>query len=178
MVMMTTMTPTPLDIEYYEWLIKKIDVPQDRSYRDLFERMHNFEFVWVVPNDDNRIQDALDIRLNFQDIAGKSLNLGGVTCLEMVISLSEGLAFLASGNSHSHQWAWTLIKNLGLSKFSDPVSPDQTRDIDHILHNLVFRMYNADGSGGFFPLQNPDGDQTKIEIWKQMNAYVTEMTDL
>jgi len=43
---------------------------------------------------------------------------------------------------------------------------------------LIWRDYHADGRGGFFPLTNPDTDQTKVEIWYQMNAYVTEMTDL
>jgi hypothetical protein len=50
--------------------------------------------------------------------------------------------------------------------------------VNTILHDLIWRDYHPDGRGGFFPLQNPDVDQTKVEIWHQLNAYVSEMTDL
>ncbi len=153
-------------------------IPKEKTYLDLFERMHNLEFVWTVPNDDNRVQDALDLRSEFEQKFSGRLNLGGATCLEVLISLSHQIAFIASGNDHSRQWAWTLLKNLGLLKFSDPLTLDKADQVDRILHDLVWRDYRKDGKGGFFPLQNPDTDQTKVEIWYQMNAYVTEMTDL
>jgi hypothetical protein len=58
------------------------------------------------------------------------------------------------------------------------LTPEKADQVDNILYNLVWRNYHADGRGGFFPLQNPDVDQTKVEIWYQLNAYVSEMTDL
>jgi hypothetical protein len=170
-------TPTDRDVAYYEWLVDQIDVPQDKSFLHLFERMHNVEFVWLIPNDDNRVEDAIDLRGEFAGSDGH-LNLGGATCLEMVVALSRKLGFIASGGGHAKQWAWTLIKNLGLSRFADPMTPDKMERIDLILHDLIWRNYNSDGSGGFFPLQRPDIDQTKVDIWHQLNAYVTEMTDL
>jgi hypothetical protein len=176
--MLMTMTTT-VDYEYYIWLTQKIDIPNGKKYLDLFERMHNVEFVWTVPNDDNRVQDAIDLRGQFLEIrGGGELELGGATCLEVVVALSRRVAFIASGNGHSHQWAWTLLKNLGLHRFSDPLTPEKMNRVDHILHDLVWRDYHPDGRGGFFPLQNPDVDQTKVEIWYQLNAYVSEMTDL
>ena len=64
---------TKLDIDYYEWLIDQIVIPNGKSYRDLFELMHNLEFVWTVPNDDNRVQDGWDLRPEFAN--GKVKNL-------------------------------------------------------------------------------------------------------
>lgn len=175
--MMTTMTT--VDYEYYTWLTKQIDIPNGKTYFDLFERLHNIEFIWTVPNDDNRVQDALDLRHEFlEDKDGSELVLGGATCLEIIIALSRKVAFIASGNKHSHQWAWTLLKNLGFQKFSDPLTLEKGNKVDQILHDLMWRQYSADGRGGFFPLTNPDVDQTQIEIWYQLNAYVSEMTDL
>lgn len=174
---MTTMTTT--DHEYYLWLTQKISIPNEKSYLDLFERMHNVEFVWVVPNDDNRVQDGIDLRGQFLEIKGRGeLNLEGATCLEVLVALSRRMAFIADGGHRSHQWAWTLLKNLGLHKFSDPLTSEKANRVDDILYNLVWRNYHADGRGGFFPLQNPDVDQTQVEIWHQLNAYVSEMTDL
>jgi hypothetical protein len=178
-MMMTTMTMTTIDYEYYLWLTKKIDIPNGKSYLDLFERMHNAEFFWTVPNDDNRVQDGIDLRGEFLEVrGGGDLNLQGATCLEVVVGLSRRLAFIADGGHRSAQWAWTLLKNLRLHKFSDPLTPVRQERVDEILYNVVWRNYHPDGRGGFFPLQNPDVDQTKIEIWHQLNAYVSEMTDL
>ena len=173
------MTTTQVDHEYYIWLIKKVHIPNGKSYLDLFERMHNMEFVWTVPNDDNRVQDGLDLRHEFLEMrGGGEINLGGATCLEVLIALSRRMAFIADGGHRSSQWAWTLLKNLRLYKFSDPLTPEKAARVDTILYDLVWRNYSPDGRGGFFPLQNPDVDQTKIEIWHQLNAYVSEMTDL
>lgn len=180
--------PKNIDYDYYVWLTNEIDVHNSKSYFDLFERMHNLEFVWTIPNDDNRVSDGLDLRHEFinmvnehidlDDASVDQLQLGGATVLEVLVALSRRVAFIASGNGHAPQWAWTLLKNLGLQRFSDPLTLDKANKVDDILNNLVWRNYHTDGVGGFFPLQNPETDQTKIEIWHQLNAYVTEMTDL
>lgn len=177
--MTTTTMPTTVEYEYYVWLTQKIDIPNNKTYLDLFERMHNVEFVWTVPNDDNRVQDGIDLRSEFLDIrGGGELDIGGATCLEVLIALSRRVAFIAGGGQHYRQWAWTLLKNLGLQRFSDPLTNEKLSRVDHILHDLIWRNYSIDGRGGFFPLQNPEVDQTQVEIWYQLNAYVSEMTDL
>ena len=176
---MTTIMPTTVDHKYYIWLVKQVAIPNEKNYLGLFERMHNTEFVWTVPHDDNRVQDGLDLRGEFLEIrGGGELSLGGVTQLEVLIALSRRVGFIANGGHHSRIWAWTLLKNLGLHKFSDPLTPEKLSRIDNILYDLMWRNYHANGHGGFFPLQNPDVDQTKVEIWHQVNAYVSEMTDL
>lgn len=178
-MMMTTMTTT-LDYQYYNWLTQKVSIANGKQYTQLFEIMHNVEFLWFIPNDDNRIQDAIDLRTEFMNRSDShgELELGSATCLEVLVSLSRRLAMIASDGGHSKQWAWTLLKNLGLIKFPDPLSPEKVQKVNEILHDLVWRNYQPDGRGGFFPLLNPDTDQTKVEIWYQLNAYVSEMTDL
>lgn len=167
-----------IDYEYYEWLTSQIDIPNEKTYNELFERMHNTEFVWTVPNDDNRVQDGLDLRSEFTNDNPDDLNLGGVTFLEVVVALSRRIAFTAGGNKHPHQWAWTLLKNIGLRKMSDPLGARKSDLVDDILHTVIWRTYHPDGRGGFFPLQNSEYDQTKIELWYQMNLYIAELSDL
>lgn len=164
-----------IDYEYYEWLIEQIAWPRHNSYRDLFERMHNFEFVWFVPHDDNRVQDALDLRVEFLEGGTMELAHEGATMLEIVVSLSRRVAFTAGGTESA--WAWRLIKNLHLHKCTDPLSDTKAKRIDDILYAVVWRTYERNGEGGFFPLKNSLEDQTKIEIWYQLNAYVIEMDD-
>jgi hypothetical protein len=160
------------DYAYYEWLVSQVDIPGDRTYHDLFERMHNFEFVWFVPNDDNRVQDGLDLRIEFLNGNRPNLHLEGATMLEILVSLSRRVAFTGGGNER--QWAWKLLKNLRLTKMSDPLTEEQAKRVDDILETLVYRTYERSGRGGFFPLKDSLEDQTKIELWYQMNAYVIE----
>jgi len=168
-----------LDYNYYEWLISQIRSPRKRTYKDLFSRMHNLEFVWFVPNDDNRMQDALELREEFlyeNDGSSQRLSLKWVTFLEVLVALSRRVAFTGGGDAES--WAWRLIKNLHLEKMSDPVTETKARRIDDTLYTLIWRTYSASGRGGFFPLKFPTKDQTKLEIWDQMNAYIIEMEQL
>lgn len=161
------------DYEYYEWLVAQVDIPNGKTYAGLFERIHNVEFVWTVPNDDNRIQDGLDLRLEFANERVIDLNLETATMLEILISLSRRAAF--TGGGHPERWAWQFLKNLRLYKISDPLTEEKTKRINDILDTLIWRTYRPDGKGGFFPLKNPMDDQTKIELWYQMNVYVMEM---
>lgn len=162
-----------IDYEYYGWLISQVDIPNHKSYNDVFEMMHNMEFVWTVPNDDNRVQDGLDLRYEFAGDDSKTLLLQGVTMLEILISLSKRVAFTASGEPQV--WAWRLLKNLKLTKKPDPLTELNRARVIDILETVIWRTYRMDGTGGFFPLKNPQKDQTQVEIWYQMNAYVIEM---
>lgn len=163
-----------VDRSYYAWLVSQIALPSnDKTYNELFTRMHHTEFVWVVDKDDNRVQDGKDLRYLYLGEKKNRLTLGGATCLEIVISLSKTLAFTAGGRPKP--WAWRLIKNLHLNRMSDPLSEGQARRVDDILYTLIWREYEQNGNGGFFPLKNPQEDQTKVEIWYQLNAYVIEL---
>lgn len=164
---------TTIDYEYYEWLVSQILLPPNKSFNTLFDMLHSREFVWLIPNDDNRVADALELRSEFmQDKKGK-LDLDGATLLEVVVSLSRRTAFTAGAHSPD-RWAWKLIKNLGLDKKFDPLTEDDMFKISDILETLIWRTYRKDGQGGFFPLKHPEEDQTQVEIWYQMNAYVIE----
>ena len=178
----------PIDYEYFQWLTSQIDIRSSRTYNDLFMRLHDTEFLWTVPNDDNRVQDGLDLRNEFiNDVVinisrreiekFKSRMLKGATLLEILISLSRRVAFTAGG--FPEWWAWQLIQNLRLHKQSDPFNDQKARYVDGVLENLIWRTYQKDGRGGFFPLNfaSEDDDQTKVEIWYQMNKYVMEIQE-
>jgi hypothetical protein len=163
-----------IDLDYYEWLIEQIHIPNGKSYRGLFEVMHNTAFHWTIPNDDNRVQDGKDLRYYFLDGRKGQIELGEATLLEILVSLSQKVAFTAGGNPK--RWAWKLLKNLRLTHKADPLNQEDLERINDVLDALVWRTYQYNGRGGFFPLENPKEDQRKVEIWYQMNAYVIEKT--
>jgi hypothetical protein len=166
-------------MKYFDWLCTLIRFPNDgHTYLGLMQIMHAKEFVWIVGNDDNRLSDGRDLRVYYinagLDIGDPQFkNNGPVSVLEVLIGLSSRLAFLMDGNSKV--WAWQLVENLGLHKKFDPIDQATEDAINEILDNLIWRTYEYDGSGGFFPLRFPEKDQTKVEIWYQMAAWIEEL---
>lgn len=171
------MTTQP-ERDYYIWLISQIAIPRNNhnTYDDLFTRMHDTEFVWIVPNDDNRLQDGEDLREEFLNGARGKITSQPVSLLEVLIALSRRTASNAGGRPEV--WAWKLIKNLRLNKASDPLVGQKAEHVEDILEALIWRTYERHGRGSFFPLKKFIGDATKLEIWDQMQTYVNEMEGL
>jgi hypothetical protein len=176
------MTTKDVESAYLEWLSGQVRnshrQQKDKTYWDLMNLLFDKEFVWLIANDDNRVADGLDLRTEFQtQILHTNLWIElwdrGCSVLEVIVALSRRLAFATDGIPEF--WAWSLIDNLGFSKMYDPISRVKANRIDEALEKLIYRLYDSDGSGGFFPLAFPMKDQTQVEIWYQMNAYIGEL---
>lgn len=180
MTMEQNAKPKKVDLDYYAWLISQINIPTKRDYYELFEIMHNTEFHWTIPNDDSRISDGEHLRKDYfrfvlhDQYHEGDLELEFVTFLEVLVALSRRLAWVMSDQGNEPYWAWRLIKNLRLNKQSDPLSPKQVEYVKEVLYNVIWRQYDRQGNGGFFPLERTTKDQTKIDIWYQMQEYSIE----
>ena len=174
----------PLDDAYLTWLYSQIGSvklrTRARSYWRLARKLYTTEFQWFVPNDDNRVEDGRELRFEFLGETGTEaddnwLDLG-CSFLEMLIGLSRRLSFMTEGESRD--WFWHFIDTLGLRGFNDSYQSqwDEEEDVQPILNRVIYRTYDPDGSGGLFPLQSPDADQRKVELWYQMCAYILEHT--
>lgn len=166
----------PLDDRYLTWLSKQVS-NGSRSYRQLFLRLYRKEFVWTVPNDDNRVEAGKELRYEFIDdqrIVDMDRNWLELGCsmLEMLIALSRGLSFYADGEPRA--WFWHLLSNIGLDDCDD-MHMKSDEDIDDILDCVIWRTYDRNGNGGLFPLRRAKKDQRKVEIWYQMSAYLLEL---
>lgn len=169
------MSESPL-YAYLGWLKGFIAVENGRSYDGLWDLLLGTEWVWLIPNDDNRIADGLDIRKDFFMESGlQYITPAEYPCsvLEVIIGLSRRLEFQAGGSAPG--WAWQIVCNLELHKLQDPFGPRKAARAQEILQRLIYRNYNPDGVGGFFPLAWPDEDQRKVEVWYQLAAYVEEI---
>jgi hypothetical protein len=170
----------PLDELYFQWLYSQVGSVnvknQTKTYWELLKQLHKKEFVWVVPNDDNRVEDGRDLRMEFltdQNIAVEDPYWIGIGCsmLELFVGLSRRLAF--EGDGEPSGWFWHMMDNLGLRIYSDAriISTDR---IDEILERVIWRTYEPDGVGGIFPLKHPKQDQREVELWYQLSAYLLE----
>ena len=161
---------------YFDWLTSQIAVEGRRTYQSLFLKLFNTEFVWTLEGDDNRVKDGLDLRREFSGGNLRKVQFPEfISILEVLLGLSRRLAFLTGGEAPL--WAWQLIENLHLDGCSDPVSRTAQGHIDEVLDAVVWRTYQRNGRGGFFPLRNTKEDQRKIELWYQMQAYVSEIQE-
>lgn len=171
-----------LDEAYFVWLYSQVGAVKlrnrSRSYWSLTRQLFQKEFVWFVPNDDNRIADGRDLRHEF--LADSGLDADpvwmdmGCSMFEMLVALSRRLAFEVEGQPRD--WFWHLIQVLDLRQFNDRVYNDEAhKQIDEALDRVIFRTYDYDGRGGLFPLRNPRQDQRKVELWYQLSAYLAEL---
>jgi hypothetical protein len=172
----------PLDEIYLKWLYSQVASTRwknpTRTYWRLLRQLYTKEFVWFVPNDDNRATEGRDLREEFLetsglDIVDENWMTLGCSFLEMLISLSRRLEF--ETRTGAREWFWCLLRNLGLGDVTDAVENPQPETIDEILNAVIWRTYQFNGQGGLFPLLKPDRDQRQVELWYQLNAYLIEL---
>lgn len=172
----------PLDDEYVGWLYRTFSpaglVKPVRTYWKLFAALHRKEFIWLVPNDDNRAEDGQLLRTDFIEevCADAAVNQDwlhlGCSMLELIAALSYRLAFMAEGEPRV--WFWEMIKNVGLTRYSDRLASIREDDVEEILDDIIWRRYLPDGTGGLFPLQETENDQREVELWYQISEYVQQ----
>jgi hypothetical protein len=174
----------PLDESYFRWLYSQVcdveEIRPSRTYWGLLRQLYVTEFVWIIPNDDNRADDGKDLRAFFAkemglyDYAGiidpvwESL---GCSMLELLIGLSRRLSFQAEGEPRV--WFWRLIKNANLLLDCD-LRKFPRAEISEKLDRIIWRKYEYNGHGGLFPLRDSYADQREVELWYQMQAYVIQ----
>lgn len=164
-----------LEERYFVWLCSKLCTPNEAfTHWRLMEAFHKKEFVWVVPNDDNRITDGVRLRSEFlsdQSDMTEVFEPLGCSFLEMLIGLSLRLEY--NSERAAELWFWELVDNLCLVEYSDKRTFDPSI-VEDVLDQVIWRTYKWTGHGGLFPLRKPKGDQTHKEIWDQMMEYLQE----
>lgn len=177
---MTRRNNDTLREEYLRWLEPQFRDEHgnpDKNYWGLINLMFETPFGWLLPRDENRVVDGLDLRVEFANqhrLRTDTLEfLGLCSFLEVLIGLSRRMAFVAGGQPPG--WAWHLLTNLELDRLSDPFGPPKRNKAVEIMNTVIERTYSPDGTGGFFPLAWPEDDMTQIELWYQMNIYTSEL---
>lgn len=172
---------TPLDELYLTWLYSQVGSVKlkirSRTYWSLLRRLQTTEFVWLIPNDDNRVEDGRDLRRLFLQEAGVPADLpwmaDGCTMLELLVVLARELSFQAGGECPD--WFWHMIDNLGIHINDRDYNAEKEQHVDRVLWTVINRQYDASGRGGLFPLMRPEQDQRNVELWYQLCAYILEI---
>lgn len=166
--------------DYFEWLCESVDSKRFSkrvSYRKLLMHLHNIEFTWFIPHDDNRADDGIKLRRRFaldrNDLELVDYILGPCSVLEMMVALAircETIMDDTMMGNRTGQWFWEMIRNLDLSSMKDA---NFDRDyVDDVIARLLDREYEPDGRGGLFTVKHCDHDMRTVEIWCQLSWYL------
>lgn len=176
------MSTGKLDDRYLSWLYSQVGNVKtrikSRTHWSLMRQLHKTIFVALVPFDENRLEDAIDLRYEFlaeaEDEQGDpDWTRSPCSMLELLIVLSRQLAFEA--DDKISVWFWHLVEILGLERFNDQNYNQKAEEtVEKALDVVIWRTFDPDGKGGLFPLRNPKRDQRKVELWYQLNAYLLE----
>lgn len=171
-----------LDALYFGWLYDQVcsdkgDDPSE-TYGELFHILYTKEYVWLIPNDDNRAEDGKDLRYIFLfeeglDDSRRDTHWMNLNCsmLEFFIALAKRMEF--ETDVDATDWFWHFLDNLDLNHLNDGANIDHD-EVEMILDRVIWRTYEYNGGGGLFPLRYPERDQREVEIWYQLSDYILE----
>lgn len=164
------------DSRYLTWLYSQVEIDTGSSHWRLMDVMYRTPFEDILRHDSNRAADGVALRDRFMDESKyyrTSEEWRHMPCsmLEMLVSLSERMAFQLNGDLSD--CFWDILGNVELSSFDDDGSFDAEVVLD-ILERINNRSYESDGYGGLFPLRSPAKDQRDVELLYQMYAYIQE----
>ena len=170
--------------EYFEWLCELVDssrFSKSVSYRKLLMHLHNIEFTWFIPYDDNRADDGIQLRRRFglsrDDMSLPRCISGPCSVLEMMAALAircETIMDDTQFGDRTGQWFWGMIRNLGLGSMND--SRFDRDYVDNAIARFLNREYEPDGKGGLFTVKHCTQDMRTVEIWCQLSWYLGSIT--
>lgn len=169
---------------YFTWLYDT--VCRDRfapgvGYKQLLKYLHDTEFTYIIPLDENRAKNGINLRYRFESMMGiegaEILLDGPCSVLEMMVALAikceEDYMNNALLGDRTGTWFWEMIVNLGLGGMSD-INFDRGK-ARVIINRFLNREYEPNGRGGLFTVKNCDVDLRGVEIWYQMLWYLNEL---
>jgi hypothetical protein len=145
--------------------------------------LYTTEFVYVMPMDGNRYADGIDLRYRFgyengieAPIIASCLDNNPCSIFEMMVALAfrceEHITYNPGNGLMSGRWFWMFIKNLGLLDMSDTRFDEEY--VNSVIWRFLDRQYEPDGEGGLICIKNCPYDMRSMEIWYQMQRYLSE----
>lgn len=170
--------------DYFEWIYELVcgnRFAKSNSYRQLLTFLHDTEFVYFVPYDENRAVEGICLRYRFCLIHDceelEQYLTGPCSVLEMMVALAirceENIMDDPEKGDRTSQWFWNMIANMGLGSMSDSNFNEWL--VNDVVTRFLERDYEPDGRGGLFTVKGWDRDMRKAEIWHQLMAYINSM---
>lgn len=169
--------------DYFDWMYDMMcngRFAETITYRHLFEFLHEVEFQYFIPYDENRADDGISLRYkycvhhNCEDL--EYCLSGPCSILEMMVALAireETIMSDPDKGDRTAQWFWEMITSLGLSAMTDYNFNEWL--VNDVVTRFLNREYDTDGRGGLFTIRNWNRDAREAEIWHQLMAYLNTL---
>lgn len=166
--------------DYFNWLCQLVG--RANRYYLLLGHLYRTEFYSLLPMDNNREMDGLDLRYVYAEEGGNTAppfcSDGHCTVLELLIGLAKRMSSQLEDSKMAMSLSdsfWIMIGNLGLGRFDNYEyrSLEDPGIITHKLHVFMDRTYLPNGIGGLFPVEGTSYDQRNLELWYQLMEYLT-----
>lgn len=165
---------------YFDYICSLVGIDQHSRYKKLSRFLMRSPFYYIIPMDDNRYADGVDLRYHFgcdMNIPSPvvSSELDGMDCsvLEMMIALAVRANDIITSDGDPSFIFWSMIDSLGLSSQTDNHFDE---DYCHeCIERFLNREYLPNGIGGLVTLSNPPTDLRNVEIWCQVMWWLNEL---
>nr|DAT35097.1 MAG TPA: hypothetical protein [Caudoviricetes sp.] len=151
-------------MEYLPWLIERGCLSE---YRTLASVWDEIEFIWYIPEDEDRAIQALRLRDEYAyEFDYRSPRQGPVTFLEVFVSITDTLSAMVYQDRE--KFTRSILMNLGVSNLLDSEcfsTELYSRGLDSA-ETVMYRNYHQNGSGGLFKV--PGAKMLEIPLFDQM----------
>lgn len=166
--------------DYFAYLIELV-FPNEQERTDylyLLQTLHTYDYHPSLERDVNRVFDALQLREAVKDrlINVSQLNDRCCTMLEMMAALAnrieDTIMYDPEYGNRISIWFKEMLFSLGLLDMNN--YNFNSEYVDHCINRFNNRMYQKNGYGSLFTVNDPNIDMRDYEIWYQMQAYISE----
>lgn len=177
------MTKNNLSELYFHWLCQTVAVDE---YSELCRVLHDIPFQYSIDMDGNRESDGIDFRYRFgmetglpDYIIASQIDILPCSVLEMMVALANRIEEQIMTNTElgnrTGEWFRKMIFSLHLE---DETNGQVDRDgVETIIFQFMHHRYKPNGSGGLFTLKKPKCDMRTVEIWYQMQYWLSEQEE-
>lgn len=169
--------------DYFEWMYGLVcgdRFPTSLGYRQLLTFLHDVEFTYFVPHDENRAVEGVALRYHYcliHECEDMEIYLDGpCSVLEMMIALAihcEKIVDDPTVGDRTAQWFWNMVTNMGLGSMNDTNFNEWLAN--DVVTRFLERDYEPDGRGGLFRVKGWYRDMRTAEIWHQLMAYINSL---
>lgn len=170
--------------EYLRWLYFQVDgfnplTEGGAMYFMLLNYLYSQDYYSVIEMDENRKVEGGNLRSMFEcdscAILTDNIPEEEVSVLEVLVAMAMNFRELNNDKEPIALYFWEMISNLGLIDCTDEHWSRSTEEyVERVIDDFLDRDYEPDGTGGLFPLEDPQEDQTEVELWYQLAAYYLE----
>lgn len=145
--------------------------PYAKKYNKLCTTLYLIPFESTIPMDDNRIEDALDMRRSFDE---NGLYPSEVSVFEVLVALAQSCYYSifddGDGNDKTYEIFMLMLNNLGLMECIDRNYNESY--VVNVVDRFLDRKYDPDGKGSPFYIPHIDKDMREVDLWYQAMWYI------